>query len=676
MLVSFMFVPLAIRSWREKRAVALGLPLLLYTGAALLLFGRGSRWFDGVLGVGGDPLSFVWFFNWWPFALGHGLNPFVTNYVWVPHGFNLTWATAVPFLALVMAPVSVLASPVFAFNLLTLTAPAVAAWTMFLLCEDVTDDWFAALIGGYLYGFSSYELGQILGHLNLDFTCLVPLILYLSIRRVRGELSGRRYVAAMTACLLAELGISTEILATLCVFGAMSWLVFFIFARRGERARLLRLAVEVVAAGFLTMLLAAPFLYHLAQGFAALPAQINDPQRFVTDPRNFLIPTAQTWLTTDHFIAIANQFDGNGSEQGAYLGLPLLLLLLLALFFITRIMRAYVAPLLAVTVLLCIFTLGPHLQIGPVPSTHALPWLLTQHVPLLDKLLPSRFTMYIALATALAAALMLGHARGMLRWVSFALAVAACISLMPDPFWLRWSPWPDAPLFAAQNLTARLGKMPNVLVLPFAGSGPGMAWQVDARMGFVQTGGYVGFIPAAEPEHPLFDDLSAGTLNPGTINALDLLCITHGVQYILLAPNTAPALRAAILAQGWPVQAAQGVTIVKLPPPADIGYYTVTGDYWSTTAARNWMGRKITITTHKSPMHLTLLGVWTRPSPALRISVTTGGTTATYPVTPDTAIPVEIPAQSQAVIEANETWVPGAPTDPRALSVIVETGVP
>jgi hypothetical protein len=229
---------------------------------------------------------------------------------------------------------------------------------------------------------------------------------------------------------------------------------------------------------------------------------------------------------------IAAQFDGNGSEQGGYLGPPLLLLV--RAFFLRRLHRRYVLPLLLITLILMIFSLGPHLQMGATPSHHAMPWLLTQHVPLLDQMLPSRFSMYIALSTAIAAALALAFARGWWRWISYGLAVAACISLLPRPGAMRWSPWPGANFITPANISATLGKMPNVLVLPFSAEGPGLAWQLDAQMGFRQVGGYAGFSPVSETTDMVFATLVAG--GAGQINALQDICASHHVQYLLLLP--------------------------------------------------------------------------------------------------------------------------------------------
>ena len=65
-----------------------------------------------LLGAGaGDPAQMSWFLAWTPFALGHGLNPFFTNYIDYPLGVNLASNTSVPLLGLLAAPVTLRAGP-------------------------------------------------------------------------------------------------------------------------------------------------------------------------------------------------------------------------------------------------------------------------------------------------------------------------------------------------------------------------------------------------------------------------------------------------------------------------------------------------------------------------------------------------------------------------------------
>ena len=75
----------------------------------------------------------------------------------------MTWHTSVPSAALLSFPITVLGGAVLSYNLLTLMAPVLSAWTAFLLVRYLTGDWAAALVGGYLFGFSSYEMASFWG---------------------------------------------------------------------------------------------------------------------------------------------------------------------------------------------------------------------------------------------------------------------------------------------------------------------------------------------------------------------------------------------------------------------------------------------------------------------------------------------------------------------------------
>src|SRR5947209_1717264 len=82
----------------------------------------------------------------------------------------------------------------FAFYLWSLLDPDFSAWTALRLTRYLAWDWAAALVGGYLFGFSSYELGHLMGHLSLSAVFLVPLTVLLCIRYARGEVKRRRFV--------------------------------------------------------------------------------------------------------------------------------------------------------------------------------------------------------------------------------------------------------------------------------------------------------------------------------------------------------------------------------------------------------------------------------------------------------------------------------------------------
>ena len=72
------------RQWHRDPA-ALG-PLAIFTLTAVVLFGRGIIQGPGTRysGVGNDPEIFIWAFAWWPHAILHGHNPFISHAVWTP----------------------------------------------------------------------------------------------------------------------------------------------------------------------------------------------------------------------------------------------------------------------------------------------------------------------------------------------------------------------------------------------------------------------------------------------------------------------------------------------------------------------------------------------------------------------------------------------------------------
>ena len=130
-----------------------------------------------ILGAGLDPQIFIWAFAWWPHAVANLQNPFYTHEVYAPvrDQPRLDDDRARPRVRLLAAD-----APVRARRLLQRGG---ACWRRlcrpgpaFLLCRHLTEALWPSLVGGYLFGFSSYELGEELGHLGMTSVFLVPLV--------------------------------------------------------------------------------------------------------------------------------------------------------------------------------------------------------------------------------------------------------------------------------------------------------------------------------------------------------------------------------------------------------------------------------------------------------------------------------------------------------------------
>src|SRR3954451_20839378 len=194
--------------------------LLAYLGVSFVYYGWHLVAHPGrpLIGASGsaDPQKFVWWFEWWPYALLDGANPFVSHAVFAPTGINLAWTTSVPPLALALSPVTLLFGPTVSYNLAAVVLPAISALAAFLLFRRLVDSAWAAFVGGYLYGFSSYMVAhQLGGHLNLTSTVVPPLVALVMLRFCRGEV-GRGALAAWLGGLFAlQAYLSLELALTL-----------------------------------------------------------------------------------------------------------------------------------------------------------------------------------------------------------------------------------------------------------------------------------------------------------------------------------------------------------------------------------------------------------------------------------------------------------------------------
>jgi hypothetical protein len=170
-----------------------------------------------LFGLDGDFTQSVWFISWVPHALAHGLNPFFSNAMYAPVGVNLAQNTASPFLGLLTAPLALVLSPLVIGNLLLVLAMPVSATAAFVVLARWHVWGPAAALGGLIYGFSPYMVGQGLGHPELMFLPLPPLIAMtiVSILQTRG--SPRRLGIQLGLLVTAQFLISSEVLAVVLV---------------------------------------------------------------------------------------------------------------------------------------------------------------------------------------------------------------------------------------------------------------------------------------------------------------------------------------------------------------------------------------------------------------------------------------------------------------------------
>jgi hypothetical protein len=538
-------------------------PLAIYGLVSVAFFGRpllrhGDRDYVGLLS---DPQIFIWSLGWWPHAILNGDNPFVTHAVWPVVGVNLAWVTAVPGIALLAAPVTLLAGPVIAYNVVAVVLPALTAWTAFLLCRYLTRAWWPSLGGGFLFGFSSYVVGHTTaGHSNLTSVFLVPLVALTMLKYAHGRI-GRRAVALRLGLLFgAQVYLSTEIFATLTVSLVTSLVVAFIVVAEA-RTRLRSAVPALLGAYVIGCVVAAPLLWYALTDFRT--GSIVDPSLFPADLLNVVVPTEATFLSGDRASALSQDFRGNLAENGAYLGLPLLAVLG---WFTWARRREPGARLLVVLIALGVVAeLGLALHVGG-DRIIALPWALAAKLPALGIVLPVRFTMYVALGVAVAAALWAASPRPS-WWVRTALVAAAAISLLPAVSRDLWSTTPARVAFFTDELYRTCLRPNESVLIPSAAFMDATLWQVESDFRFRLASGYLGSdFPEGVPHEDVAFDVLYSNVPEGGGAAVLRLARGLGATTILVDAEHVDLWRPVLAEAGLEPVANGGVWLYHLGP--------------------------------------------------------------------------------------------------------------
>ncbi len=282
----------------------------------------------GVIGST-DIIMSTSFLAWTAHAVVHGLNPLYTSAINYPYGANLVQNTSSPLLGILVAPLTLLVSPLASMNLLLWLALVLSASSMFFVLRRFVSWQPAAFVGGALYGFSPWVIDQNLYHLNLCFVPLPPLILLGVYELFRpGQDRSLGWGVALGAEVVAQFFISTEICALTMMTAAIGAVTLSIF-RPSEVIPALRRGRwgSAAAIGICTALLAYPIHMMFAGPYHFIGTP--NPGGEGADLLSPLLPTSRQLLTLGHLgVMGSNLVQGNTSENGGYLGAPLLVLVM------------------------------------------------------------------------------------------------------------------------------------------------------------------------------------------------------------------------------------------------------------------------------------------------------------------------------------------------------------
>jgi hypothetical protein len=561
------------RDWRasiaSRPAVQNVAPLVLYAVFAIVWIGRGVILHPTTRVLGDadrDKTILMWSFLWWPHAIAHGHDPFVANVVWAPHGVDLSWVTSSPTLALALSPLTETLGAVFSYNFAALAAPPLAAWVTFLLARRLTRNVPASLVAGFLFGFSPYVISQSVSHLNLSFICLVPLAGLLAVRFFQGDLGRRRYTVLLALVLVLQFGISTEIFATLALLSVVCFVLGALLLE--TPSRLVPLAEYTVLAYLAVGAIVSPYLLHAFGGGSAPPVRPH-ASIHILDLANLVYPTQTTWVRPSGSDAVTRHFTSGIDEIGGYLGIPLLVILLVAVVTMRPGRARRGVWMLALAALAAdLLATGPNVK----ENGHRLGtgvWSLMQHLPAIGEAIPIRLAMYAVLFIALVVALWLAEP-GFRVW-RFVLAGAAIVWFLPNPSGTFWTANVRQPSFFTTSAYRQVIRPGDVaLVFPYAERESwSMLWQAETGFRFRMIGGHIGqtIIPSECIWAGAWASLGGGK-PPGGAAGFRLFLLRHHVSVIVEAPATTSwprRLIAASLPDVRPVRI-DGTTVYRLRP--------------------------------------------------------------------------------------------------------------
>lgn len=518
----------------DAQAVAV---LASYLVLSWLFFGRGlvGSFSTAVIGKGPDPGLFVWLLAWWPHAIRDHLNPILTSAVFAPGGANIAWGLQDPLAMLVLMPLTVACGPIVAHNVLMLIAPGLAGWAAFVLCRHLARDFLPAWLGGYVFGFSPYMLGGMAGHEHVLLVFPLPLAVYVVLRRLAGQISARRMTAALSGLIVIEAGCFIEGLATSALAGGVALGLALLFCSADTRRRLWSLIVPMAEAWILGAIILLPLLcYMFAYGFE--PGVIFSPWLYSADLLGLIIPSplnAPGQITT--LANISALFRTNLFEAGAFISPPLLLVS--GCYARSHWRTTQGRLIFDLLIVACVLMLGPWLQIAG-RSTFGLPWLVLGDLPLLNKALPARLSVYVFLILAIVVSIWFSSSArsGQAKWVLGSLIVLCGLPNLSAKYWVRSVYLP--PFFSTGAYRNYLKPGERVLVLPFGWQSESMLWQASTAMYFNLAGGYFGFAPLVTHEYAQWP-IVTGMYNmagvPDLAEQFKAFLASHSVTAIIIA---------------------------------------------------------------------------------------------------------------------------------------------
>lgn len=483
-------------SWKEL--LGLGLVFLALASVAYL-----PAWIDGashtLSSYGKDPGLGVWTIGLASWSLAHGANPMYTHSLGFPYGVNLMTNPAFQFVGWLVSPVTLLFGPVAGFNVLMTLGIATSALGAYYLLRQFVRPW-PASIGAVMYGFSPFVVAHGLAQPGWVVIGIPPLIFAVTYRvavdpRRRPVPNG----LVLGVLVAAQLLTSSEVLAQMFIVGGLGAVAWLAIDYRRDPARWLerlrRLArTAAVATGVAAILAAYPIWMFIAgPGHVSGPAQPG-LDRFSGDLLGPLLPTPLQVVGPASVERSVNTYVPFLVENGAYLGIGLVALMV---YGVVRNRRSRLVLVSASLAVVCfVLELGPRLRILGQSTGIPMPFAIFEHLPLVQSLVPIRFSLWTALFAGVIAGVTLQRLGDELRprgRIRVGLSCTAVI-LAALVFWVpRWPYHMRQITVPAAVARARVIPERAVVLMypvPRVVTDDAMIWQAETKFRFSLVGGY------------------------------------------------------------------------------------------------------------------------------------------------------------------------------------------
>jgi hypothetical protein len=522
-----------------RRTVALAGVYYLLAALAVTLW----LWRDPasrtVVGNPNDADQAAWFLRYDAAAIAHFHFPaLITTAMNAPQGVNLMWNTPLLLPGILLAPVTLLFGPQASLTILLTAGFAGSATAMFAVLRRWQVGVAAAALGAAVYGFSPALVQSAIGHYDLQFAVLPPLIADAVLRLATGRTSAPRGGDAqggpggwippgrehsrppgqvlrgglwLGLLVTAQMFISEEILFDT---GLAVILLLIVLAASRPASVPGRLRTLLGGLGVAACVLAVIAGYPLAVQFFGPLHQTGSPfttDFFKNDLSGFVVPSSYMLFHTAGSAAEALKFQGHLPEYLGYLGWPLIVVLAAGTIRFWR--RLPVRACAVACAVLVVFSLGGTLlAFGHEHHWLKLPFYWLQSLPVLSAALPDRFSIVadgaaaalLAFCADAAVPVVAAFARslpgrrlprlasgGRPAAVVMSLAVLAVLPIVPRPLpAAAATPVPPgwSAAFAALDLPASATVL--TVPLPMSTFTEPLRWQADTGQPAALVGGY------------------------------------------------------------------------------------------------------------------------------------------------------------------------------------------